>query len=87
MLALLRLLLIGFVVLTVIYVSLLFYARAQRRDKLAAQWDAAPEGDREAFIEKGLAAYNQSLQRKLLLGIYIVPVCVVLTIIYLTNFH
>lgn len=87
MLALLRLLLIGFVVLTVIYVSLLFYARAQRRDTLAAQWDAAPEGDRDAFIEKGLADYNQSLQRKLLLGVYIVPVCVVLTIIYLTNFH
>ena len=39
MLALARLLVIGFVVLTVIYISLSLYSRSVRRGKLAREWD------------------------------------------------
>ena len=87
-LALARLLVIGFVVLTVIYVSLSFYSRSVRRAKLENQWnDEGREGDRDAFVREGLEDYDHSLRRKLILGVYIVPICAVLLILYLTNFY
>ncbi len=88
MFALARLLLIGLVVLTVIYVILSIWSRRVRRGKLNAQWDEeGREGDRDAFVEHGLDEYDGSLRRKLILGVYVVPLCIVVAIIYLTNFH
>lgn len=88
MLALARLLGIGFVVLTVIYVSLSLYSRRVRRDKLEQEWDEQiGTGNREAFVRAGLKEYDGSLRRKLILGVYIVPLTLMIVIIYLTNFH
>ena len=82
-----RLILILFVVLTVIYVCLLFYARARARERLIAQWAADMRvGDREAFIQEGLDAYQSSLRRKLLLGVYVVPIFGIVVMIYVQNF-
>ena len=87
MAALARLLVVGFVVLTIIYFCLSWYSRAVRRDKLEKEWDTEiQEGDREAFVREGLADYDSSLRRKLILGVYVIPVLLVGTIIYLTNF-
>ena len=44
-------------------------------------------GDRDAFIDAGLKEYDGSLRRKLILGVYIIPVSLVILIIYLTNFY
>jgi predicted permease len=88
MFALLRLSVIGFIVLTVIYVCLSFYSRAVRRGKLEAEWEEeGMTGDRDAFVRAGLEDYDGSLRRKLILGVYVVPVCVVIALIYFTNFH
>lgn len=88
MLALLRLLGIGFVVLTVIYAALSLWSRRVRRRKLEAEWNEAQgPGGRAAFVEAGLAEYDQSLRRKLILGVYVVPLCLIGLIVYLTNFH
>ncbi len=88
MLALGRLMVIGFVILTIIYVSLSFYSRAVRRGKLKTWWEEEGRpGELDAYVEKGLAEYDGSLRRKLILGVYIVPICVVTLIIYFTNFH
>ena len=88
MVALARLMVIGFVVLTVIYVSLSLYSRSVRRSKLKTWWEEEGRpGDLESYVEKGLADYDGSLRRKLILGVYVVPICVVALIIYLTNFH
>ena len=88
MVALARLMVIGFVVLTVIYVSLSLYSRSVRRSKLKTWWEEEGRpGDLDAYVEKGLAEYDGSLRRKLILGVYVVPICVVTLIIYLTNFH
>ncbi|WP_223421018.1 hypothetical protein [Tateyamaria pelophila] len=82
-----HMLLILFVVLTVVYVSLSFYSRAIRRDKLEAEWDAGGiSTPREQFVKDGLKAYDGSLRRKLILGVYIIPVCLVALTIYLVNF-
>lgn len=88
MFGLLRLAVVGFLVLTVIYVILSLYSRAMRRRKLLAEWEATGQpGDRDTFLQEGLHDYDDSLRRKLILGVYVVPVVVVTTIIYLTNFH
>lgn len=88
MFGLARLLVIGFAVLTVIYILLSLYSRAVRRSKLKAEWDEeGMTGDRDAFVDQGLQDYDKSLRRKLILGVYVVPVVVMTVIIYLTNFH
>lgn len=85
---LIRLVVIGFVVLTVIYICLSLYSRAVRRGKLIQAWeDAGEPGERDDYVRQGLEEYSGSLRRKLLLGVYVVPVVVVATIIYLTNYH
>ncbi len=88
MFALARLAVVGFVVLTIIYFCLSLYSRARRRDKLEAEWDSSDKtGDRDAFIEQGLADYDGSLRRKLIWGVYIIPVTIVIALIYFMNFH
>ncbi|WP_239479532.1 hypothetical protein [Actibacterium sp. 188UL27-1] len=85
--AVLRVLLIAGIFLTVVYVILSLYARATCRSRLARTWDAEQgPGDRDTFIAEGLEEYDQSLRKKLLLGVYVVPVVTVATIMYLTNY-
>ncbi len=88
MAALARLLVIGFIVLTVIYISLSLYSRSVRRGKLKTWWEEEGRpGDLDSYVEQGLRDYDGSLRRKLILGVYVVPICLVTLIIYLTNFH
>ena len=88
MFALGRLVVIGFLVLSVVYICLSLYSRAVRRDKLEKEWDEEiQQGDRETFVQAGLREYDGSLRRKLILGVYIVPMVVISLIIYFTNFH
>lgn len=86
MIGFIRLFLMLFVVLTVVYVSLSFYSRAVRRGKLKDKWEAGQKlMDRDTFVQRGLERYDGSIRRKLLLGVYIVPLVVIGAIIYLTN--
>jgi hypothetical protein len=82
-----RLVLILLVLATVVYVSLWFYARAAQRDRLAQMWEEQGRpGSREVFIDAGMDSHRYELQRKLLLGVYVVPFAVVAIIIYFANF-
>lgn len=88
MFALARLLVVGFFVLTIVYVCLSLYSRSVRRDKLEAEWR---EGDThgenmDQFVQDGLDDYDGSLRRKLILGVYVIPFCLVSFVIYATNF-
>ena len=86
--ALARLIVVGFVVLTMIYLSLSFYSRSVRRAKLRRKWDEdIRRGDREEYVRRGLKIYDRSLRRKLLWGVYIVPVVTIAVVIYLVNFN
>jgi Ca2+/Na+ antiporter len=88
MFALGRLLVIGFLVLSVVYICLSLYSRSVRRDKLEKEWDEEiQQGDRETFVQAGLRDYDGSLRRKLILGVYIVPLTLISIIIYFTNFY
>jgi Ca2+/Na+ antiporter len=82
-----RLMVVGFIVLTVIYVCLSLYSRAVRKEKLREEWyEGAQEQPLEAFVEEGLVEYDKSLRRKLILSVYVIPVILVSVIVYLTNF-
>lgn len=84
---LIRLFGMAFIVLSIIYLSLSFYSRSVRRGKLEAEWDEGGiDTPRDTFIQQGLKEYDGSLRRKLILGVYIVPMCLVALIIYLVNF-
>jgi hypothetical protein len=85
--ALIRLLFIALVVLSVIYLSLSLYSRSRARDRLEAEWDAGGiDAPREAYVKQGLIEYDRSLRRKLILGVYIVPMILFGLTIYLVNF-
>lgn len=87
MAALARLLIVGFVVLTVIYISLSLYSRSVRRAKLEEWWEEEGRpGDRDTYVTEGLRDYDSSLRRKLIFGVYVVPCIAVATIIYVVNF-
>ena len=80
-------LLAGFVLLTAIYLILSIWSRSVRRERLEEEWDGEiRSGDRDRFIEDGLRAYDRSLRRKLILGVYVIPVLFVLGMIYVMNY-
>lgn len=88
MLAMLRLMFVLLIVLTVIYVVVSIYSRRVRRAKLAARWDQKDilTVDREIFIERGLKRYDNSIRRKLILGVYVVPLGAIAILVYVSNF-
>ena len=85
-----RLVVFGFLALSVVYLSISLYSRSVRREKLEKAWaeDNPTSTDiaaRDAFVAEGIAAYNTSYQRKLIGLVYVLPTLVVATIIYITN--
>ncbi len=88
MFALARLMVIGFVALTIIYICLSLYSRAVRKGKLKEWWEEEGRpGELDAYVDKGLDEYDGSLRRKLILGVYVIPFTVMCIIIYFTNFY
>jgi hypothetical protein len=82
-----RLFFMAFVVLSVIYLSLSLYSRAVRKGKLEQQWiEEGREGDQRAYVKAGLAEYDSSLRRRLILGVYVIPMVIIGTILYLVNY-
>ena len=71
MMALLRLIVFGFLFLSVIYVALSLWSRSVRSGKLRAQWEEMGQpGDRDAFVKAGLEEYDGSIRRKLIFGLH-----------------
>ena len=69
-------------VLSVIYMALGWYLRWDRARRLTAR-HASGEGSalsREDFVAKGLAEYDRSWERKLLPGIFILPIIIALSL-------
>lgn len=89
--AFVRLVVIGFFFLSIIYVMVSIYSRSVRREKLEKQWDAEhPDGspsERETFVEAGMEHYRSSYRPKLILLVYVVPVIVVAAIHIMTTYY
>ncbi|MFB2531220.1 hypothetical protein ACEYYB_03620 [Paracoccus sp. p4-l81] len=89
--ALIRLFVFGFLVLSVIYVLTFFWLRSLRRERLENDWDqgrALPlDGEgREGYIARGMAGLGRSLAVRLLWLIYVLPLIAMGAIIYLVNY-
>ncbi|MEL6570763.1 MAG: hypothetical protein AAFQ64_03835 [Pseudomonadota bacterium] len=84
---LVRLVVFGFVALGVIYLSLSWYSRSVRREKLEKEYDAEPVAGmtRDAYVKQGVEAYNKSFRPKLIGLVFVIPPVVVATIVYVTN--
>jgi hypothetical protein len=90
--AFIKLVIFGFIALTVIYWSIAIYARSVRKENLEKSFDAANPGStdraaRDAFVSAGMTAYNASLRPKLLGLVYVVPTLVIGSVIYLINMN
>ena len=85
-----RLVLFGFLAMSVVYLSISVYSRSVRREKLEDAWAEEHVGSddmaaRDAYVAKGIKAYNASFRPKLIGLVYIVPTVIVMTIVYITN--
>lgn len=89
---LIRLIIFGFIGMTVAYFMISIYSRSVRREKLENSWaEANPESDdmvaRAAFVEGGMAEYESGIRPKLILLVYIVPTVLVAAIHILTTYY
>ncbi|MEM7439931.1 MAG: hypothetical protein AAF393_10050 [Pseudomonadota bacterium] len=87
MFAWVRLAFMALILMTIVYLCLSWYSRSVRREKLEKEFDAGGiDGDRQAFIDKGLEKYSGSLRAKLIWGVYIIPFVLIAILVYVTNF-
>ncbi len=71
-----------------VYLLVSIYSRSVRREKLEKKFDAGGiEGDRDAYIEAGMQAYEHGLRRRLLWLVYIIPTVAVGVTIYFVNYQ
>jgi hypothetical protein len=87
--AFIRLVVFGFIGLSVIYLSVSIYARSVHKERLEDEFDADnPDGlpdARDLFVANGMQAYNASIKPKLIGLVFVVPTVVIGTIIYIIN--
>jgi hypothetical protein len=83
----LRLILL-FAILTAIYVALARYNRWDRRKSLEAEFDSADvtNTSRDEHIADGLARYDRSLSKRLLLGVFAAPIVVIALLLIIANY-
>jgi hypothetical protein len=77
----------GAVVLTLVYLAVSLYSASVRREKLEKRWlREGAIGDRDAYVEAGMARYRASFRRRLLVLVYVIPVATVAAVVYYLNF-
>lgn len=89
---LIRLVIFGFIGLSIVYVALSIFSRSLRREKLENDWAEANPGDKDmearaAFVEAGIKVYNQGIRPKLVLLVYVVPTVVIATTLIVVNWN
>ena len=81
-----RVLFVFFLVLVAIHLVLRLVLRFRERRRLAEEWEAGPqEGDREAFMDRGMADYDRSLRKRLLWLTIVLPMAGLILLLYLVN--
>ena len=88
MIAIIRLAIAGFVILTLVYFLVGIYSRSVRREKLEKEFDAGGvEGDRDAYIEAGLLSYKSGPRYRLIWLVYVIPTVLVAVTVYIVNYQ
>lgn len=87
MTAFFKLALFGYIGLTIIYWLLSIYSRSVERERLEKLYDAGDvTGPRDAYIERGMVAYEHSLRRRLIWLVFVIPTLVVAALVWILNF-
>ena len=87
MIAFFKLALFGYIALTVIYWLLAIYFRSLERERLEKEYDHGQiEGTRDGYVAQGLAAYENSLRRRLIWLVFVIPTAVVIALVWILNF-
>lgn len=89
---LVRLVIFGFLALSVIYVAVSVYSRSIRRENLEDDWaEENPDRDdmeaRSAYVKAGIAEYNAGIRPKLIMLVYVVPTAIVIAVLVATNWN
>lgn len=89
---LVRLVIFGFLALSVIYVAVSVYSRSVRREKLEETWAEENPGNddmdaRNAYVKTGIAEYNSGIRPKLIGLVYVVPTVIVVGVLVATNWN
>ncbi len=86
MIGFIRLVVFGFVALSVVYLLVSAYSRSVERERLEKEWDAGGvDQDRDTYISEGLKRYQHGLRRKLIALVYVIPAVVIAIIVYVVN--
>lgn len=86
MIAFIRFALPLLVVLTIIFLALRLWSRRAHYRRLSQRWQQNQKGDREAFLRRGMARYDRSWRRRMIWGVYLVPICAIAAIVYAANY-
>ncbi|UWQ20011.1 hypothetical protein [Jannaschia sp. W003] len=87
MLLLVRILAVVLVIQTVVFWSLLLYLRWGERDRLEAEWERErPPLPRERYVTNGLETHGRRTRRRLLVGVYAIPMAVIVALIWWLNY-
>ena len=82
-----KLALFGMIGLSVLYLLIGIYARSVQREALERQWDEGDgAGERADYVREGMDAYRNSLRRRLILLVFVLPVVAVAVVIWAINF-
>lgn len=85
-----RLIVFGFVGLSILYLMISIYSRSVRKERLEKEFDAAhpentDEDARDAYVAAGILAYNNSIRPKLIGLVYVIPTIAISVIVYVIN--
>lgn len=86
MFVLVRLLGMTLLGLTVVFICLTLWFRWGEREKLEAEWERErPPLPRHTHVDIGMRVYRARLHRRLIVGVYVVPILVTCATIYAFN--
>ena len=86
MIGFVRLVVFGFVGLSVVYLLVSAYSRSVERERLEKEWDAGGvDQGRDTYILEGMKRYQHGLRRKLIALVYVIPAVVIAVIVYVVN--
>ncbi|MDA5093414.1 hypothetical protein O2N63_04865 [Aliiroseovarius sp. KMU-50] len=88
--AFLRLIIFGYLGLTVLYWIISLYSRSVRLEWLEGEWakdhpEDSDSPERQEFLDAGMAEYHKSLRSKLIWLVYIIPTIVVIVALLVRN--
>lgn len=77
-----------FAILSAVYAVLTLTNNFRQRQKLRSEYKATESSTetKEAYVERGLRDYNRSIRPKMLLGIYLIPLAIMGTLIWLAQY-